>query len=490
MTRLHQKLTLALLAILIVLGAGFYLIDRANIRMYYEDLTQRLNAPLAMYIANDKPLLADGEVVTETLSELANRAMTINPTAEIYLLDNDGKILGHLMDPAAVVATHVDLGPIRSLLTEDQPLPIHGSDPRRPDASKVFSASPVMNGDSQVGYLYVLLGGNEYEAMAAEAADGYAQRMFAMSIAVLIACAFAAGALVVVFLTRRLRRLTEELDAYTASGCNDASLLQPPGSATDEITALRQSCRQMAGTIEQQIDSLKETDRLRRELVTNVSHDLRTPLASMQGYIETLLIKDAGLDATTRRQYLEIARRHADRLNTLVQDLFELAKLDANSVTPSFERFDLAELVHDVIQEFQLDAENSNITLSAVEPASSVPVVADIGLIQRVLENLVANALKFTPAGGNVTIAIERHAERVGVSIADTGHGIREEDLPRIFDRFYRAEHGEESLADSTGLGLAIAKRILELHDSRIEVTSELAAGTRFEFDLAVPMAA
>ena len=146
MTRLHQKLTLALLAILIVLGAGFYLIDRANIRMYYEDLTQRLNAPLAMYIANDKPLLADGEVVTETLSELANLAMTINPTAEIYLLDNDGKILGHLMDPAAVVATHVDLGPIRSLLTEDQPLPIHGSDPRRPDASIVFSASPVMNG--------------------------------------------------------------------------------------------------------------------------------------------------------------------------------------------------------------------------------------------------------------------------------------------------------------------------------------------------------
>ena len=210
----------------------------------------------------------------------------------------------------------------------------------------------------------------------------------------------------------------------------------------------------------------------------------------MQGYIETLLIKDAGLDATTRRQYLEIARRHADRLNTLVQDLFELAKLDANSVTPSFERFDLAELVHDVIQEFQLDAENSNITLSAVEPASSVPVVADIGLTQRVLENLVANALKFTPAGGNVTIAIERHAERVGVSIAETGHGLREADLPRIFDRFYRAEHGEESLADSTGLGLAIAKRILELHDSRIEVTSELAAGTRFEFDLAVPMAA
>lgn len=490
MTRLHQKLTLALLAILVVLGAGFYLIDRANIRMYYEDLTQRLNASLAMYIANDKPLLENGRVVADTLSELATRAMTINPTAEIYLLDNDGAILGHVMDPVSVVATHVDVAPIRRLLVGASPLPIRGSDPRRPGATKVFSVSPVQDGDEQAGYLYVLLGGNEYEEMAAEAADGYAQRMFAVSIAVLVAGAFAAGALVVVFLTRRLRRLTDEMNAYTASGCNDASLLLAPGAGNDEITALRQSCRQMADTIEQQIDSLKETDRLRRELVTNVSHDLRTPLASMQGYIETLLIKDAAIDAPTRQEYLEIARRHAERLNRLVQDLFELAKLDANSVTPRFERFDLAELVHDVIQEFQLEANSSDIALSAVEPPSSVPVVADIGLIQRVLENLVANALKFTPSGGKVTIAISRHAQRVGVSIADTGHGIREEDLPRIFDRFYRAAHGEESLADSTGLGLAIARRILELHDSRIEVTSELAAGTRFEFDLAVPMAA
>lgn len=484
MTRLHHKLMLVLLAILLGLGGAFYIIDRKNIRLYYEDLTQRLNSSLAMYIANESPLLVDGQVVERTLSELAGRAMTINPTAEIYLLDNNGVILGHVLDEQSVIAERVDTAPILALMAGDSTLPIRGVDPRNPSTTKVFSVAPVMDRGEPSGFLYVVLGGAEYEAIAAQAADGYGQRMFMMSVAVLVACAFAAGALVVMLLTGRLRRLTDELDQYTAGGCMDPTLVKAPGPGNDEITLLRQSCQQMARTIELQIDSLKETDKLRRELVTNVSHDLRTPLASMQGYIETLLLKDRQLDRVTRVQYLETARRHASRLTTLVQDLFELSKLDANSVAPQFERFDIAELVHDMIIEFQLNAQQQGITLTAIEPVDAVPVYADIGLIQRVLENLIANALKFTPTGGSVVIGINRQDARVGVTVADTGHGIQADDLPRIFDRFYRAEHGEESLADSTGLGLAIAKRILELHGSHIEVTSVPAEGTRFEFDL------
>jgi hypothetical protein len=241
----------------------------------------------------------------------------------------------------------------------------------------------------------------------------------------------------------------------------------------------------MASTIRRQLTSLEENDRLRRELVTNISHDLRTPLASMQGYIETLIIKDEGIDPQARKEYLEVARKHATHLGKLIQDLFELAMLDANRVSPVFEEFALLELIYDVVQEFELQAENADVRLQVDSPEKAIFIRADISLIQRVLENLVGNALKFTPAGGLVSISVQPAAAVVGISVSDTGPGIAAEAIPHIFDRFYRgdAQPGRNDNG-SMGLGLAIARRILELHGSEIHVTSEERHGTRFDFDL------
>jgi signal transduction histidine kinase len=240
----------------------------------------------------------------------------------------------------------------------------------------------------------------------------------------------------------------------------------------------------MARTIQQQLASLQENDRLRRELVTNISHDLRTPLTTMQGYIETLIIKDDELNPQTRSQYLEIARKHAAHLGDLIQDLFELAMLDSSRVIPAFEEFSLTELVHDVAQEFELQAEKGDVSLQVARPDEAVLVYADISLIQRVLENLVGNALKYTPEGGKVSISVQPSSAAVDVSVSDTGPGISKEALPHIFDRFYKADANDANDNGSMGLGLAIAKRILDLHESEIRVVSEEMRGTRFCFDL------
>ena len=143
-----------------------------------------------------------------------------------------------------------------------------------------------------------------------------------------------------------------------------------------------------------------------------------------------------------------------------------------------------------VVQEFELQAREANITLEVHPPDESVSVYADISLIQRVLENLVGNALKYTPAGGKVSVSVQRSAAAVGVSVADTGPGIAEEALPHIFDRFYRADNHHERAGSSMGLGLAITKRILELHSSEINVVSKGQQGTRFHFDLPVEVRA
>jgi signal transduction histidine kinase len=172
------------------------------------------------------------------------------------------------------------------------------------------------------------------------------------------------------------------------------------------------------------------------------------------------------------------------RLGTLIGDLFELSKLDSASVTPNLETFSLPELVQDIAQEFQLESERKHISLAIDTQSDAAYTIGDIGLIQRVLENLVRNAIRFTPEGGEITISIAERPETLRVAVSDNGPGIPDADIPRIFDRFYRAVGGEEARSDSSGLGLAIVKRILDLHGSRITVTSKVNAGTRFEFEL------
>ena len=162
----------------------------------------------------------------------------------------------------------------------------------------------------------------------------------------------------------------------------------------------------MSARIREQIEQLKENDMLRRELISNISHDLRTPLAAMQGYVENLNIKGDSLPAGERDRYLRVARRHTVRLSALIGELFELSKLDSASVTPQLEAFSIAELIQDTAQEFQLDAERKGNSLKLDVASASKMTIGDIGLIQRVLENLVRNAIKFTPGGGEVTVSI------------------------------------------------------------------------------------
>lgn len=465
------------------MGSAFYIVDRINTRAYYEELSQRLNAPIAMYVTEQRQLIEDGVPDLDSLRELASHAMVINPTAEIYLLDRNGTVLGHNVPPDVVVRQSVDLQPVRTLIAGAAQFPLRGDDPLNRGSRKVFSAAEVRSGTDLEGYLYVVLGGRKYDELASNLGDSYIARSSAVAFSGIAILTALVGLLVFNLLTRRLKRLNAEMNAVTASGFEREPAL-PRVAGGDEIDSLTTAFTDMSAQIRRQIDQLKENDRLRRELVSNISHDLRTPLSAMQGYIETLIVRSDSMSMKDRDRYLRIARKHTVRLGTLIGDLFELSKLDAASVTPNLEPFSLAELVQDIAQEFQLAAEQKHIRLDVdVDPQAGF-TLGDIGLIQRVLENLVRNAIKFTPDGGEVTISIAQREDAVAVEVADNGPGITEQDIPRIFDRFYRALDGDEARSDSSGLGLAIVKRILDLHGSRISVVSRVDSGTRFQFEL------
>jgi two-component system OmpR family sensor kinase len=474
-----------MIAIIVVVGGGFVIILQTSTTLYYEELTQRLNAPIAMYVTGQQTLMrSDGSVDSAALETLANRAMIINPTVEVYLLDTDGRVLAHALPPESVKLGSVAIQPVKDLIAGDVDMPFRGDDPRNPGASKTFSAWAVQTDGQLQGYLYVILGGQKYDELVGTLRGSYSRALGLLSIATLLVLGAAMGLLAFALLTRRLRRLTATVRQLSNSDFELPLDQHRSDGSGDEIDQLDRAFRAMAVRISEQVERLKATDRLRRELISNVSHDLRTPLASMQGYIETLLIKNGSLSNEERERCLRIARRNTQRLSELVDDLFELSKLDSDNVEPAFETFSLAELLQDTVQEFELDASQKHITLETAAPTDRTIVYADIGLIQRVLENLLKNAIHFTPAGGHIRIDVEKRTETVAVSVSDTGCGIADSDLNKIFDRFYRREPGDKDRTGSTGLGLAIVKRILDLHGSRITVTSEIDRGTRFEFDL------
>lgn len=484
MNTLVTRLSLALLLILVATGAAFFTAERINTRLYYEELTQRLNAPIAMYVTEQQQLIRDGAPNRDALQALAGHAMVINPTAEIYLLDTAGRILAHGLQPDAVLRERVDLEPIVRLLEGKAPMPIHGDDPGSAGSTKVFSAAEVRDGDRLAGYLYVVLGGKTFDALANDLGASYVGRTSAISALLIVLAAVVIGFLIFELLTRRLKRLTRSVQRAADTGYQELPDVSFEVGGGDEIDRLGESFAAMSATIRLQIEQLRENDRLRRELISNVSHDLRTPLSAMQGYIETLILKGESLSGDERDRYLRIARRHTVRLGTLIGDLFELSRLDSASVVPNVEVFSLSELLQDVAQEFQLDAEKKDITLSIETNTETGRTRGDIGLIQRVLENLVRNAIRFTPAGGEITLRIAERPASLAVAVSDNGSGISPDELPRIFDRFYRSEEGSEALSQSSGLGLAIVKRILDLHESRISVISAPNEGTTFEFEL------
>jgi signal transduction histidine kinase len=308
-------------------------------------------------------------------------------------------------------------------------------------------------------------------------------------IAISLIVALVGGLVIFAFLTRRLKRLATVMERYESGMPLLEHHLPLSGheSMHDEIDKLGLTFRQMTERINSQMEKLEKSDSMRRELVANVSHDLRTPLATMQGYIETLLLKDESLSPEDRRHYLKIAVSHCERLSKLITDLFELAKLEADDRVVHAEPFSLSELVQDIVQKFDLTARERNINI-VTNIGQEIPFAyADIAMIERVLENLLDNALRFTPKQGSVSIVLTNHErDNITVLVSDTGCGIPENALSRIFDRFYQTDRSWKGKSSHSGLGLAITKKILELHGSSIKVKSFQNSGTSFTFALPV----
>jgi two-component system phosphate regulon sensor histidine kinase PhoR len=253
-------------------------------------------------------------------------------------------------------------------------------------------------------------------------------------------------------------------------------------NSTDEIGQVAHAVNEMVDRLKTDIGRLRKLEQVRSQFLGNVSHELRTPIFALQGFLETLL--DGAIDdPNVSRDFLEKAYSNAMRLNTLLNDLIDISRIESGEMKMSFRYFDLREFVDSVIADLQFGASSKEITLKAeygTEP--SLQVMGDRDRLVQALTNLIDNAIKYTQKGGTITVQTRSEAENVWVDVADTGIGISPEHVSRIFERFYRVDKERSREAGGTGLGLAIVKHIIEAHGGKVGVRSEAGKGSVFSF--------
>ena len=478
----YAKISLVFLILILLLGGSLAYLSMRSSLMFVEETRQKVNVNLAEEMAMEIQPFLDQAIEADSIQQKIDYLRGINPQVDIYLLSGTGMIKGKFLasdsDPELAMAT-VDTSPLDQVLNGAE-LPVFGEDPINPSIKKPFSVAHVSIMGEEGCYLYVILGGKMYDETAAMLAESYIIKNSMVGLGIILFGTLMLGLLMFRWLTHRLRSMTATVTAFEHGQLEERVEVK----SYDEIGVLGSSFNQMADTLVANMDEIKQVDKLRRELIANVSHDLRSPLASIQGYLETIQQKDKTLSDEDRNRYYDIVLRNTRKLGNLIAELFELSKLDAKNVQPELEPVSIAELAQDVVAQFQLQAQDKNISLKAMLPAEPIRLVnADIALMERAISNLIDNAIKHTPDGGEVTIKPANSGNMVSVEISDTGSGIPEDQIHRIFDRFYQAD-ASRTAGSGVGLGLSIAQKILELHGSRLSVQSVLNEGTTFTFSL------
>jgi signal transduction histidine kinase len=460
-------------------------------RFEHESTYYRANAFLDRVVGMYDHILEMRERHTEEFNGFLRSLVLFEPDTQLYLLDAQGTVLATSADLSLPKGFKVALPPVLQAAAHPDMPYVMGDDPLRMDADAVIAArslgrSIIGGGPAVAGYLYLVchkraLPANPWPVVG----SSFARPALAAVVGVVILATLCAW-WVIATVTRPLRELSEAVAAVSRDGLDagaPATVALPAARPNDEFGQLAAGFRAMLATLREQWEALRRADHLRREGVSNLSHDLRSPLTATAACLETLDGRWAAEPSREDdRRLVEVALRNTRNAARLVQSLGDLAQLDEPTFRLQAQMMDARELLDDIAVRFGERARQRGIEVRAEDGGEDgAPYAAiDIELFERAVANLVDNALKFCRPGDRITLAARREGHRVKVSVADSGPGIPAQDLPHLFDRYYRCA---DRVAPATGeggkgLGLAIVKRIVELHAGEVTVHSEAGVGT------------
>jgi two-component system sensor histidine kinase BaeS len=332
---------------------------------------------------------------------------------------------------------------------------------------------PLFVNDEQVGRVVIWAGDRPFWRIV---------RQMGPTMAVIGAGVLGVGtALIALVVFGPVRRRLKGVQAATERlGAGDLSA-RAPDHGSDEVATLARSFNQMADELATRARALEASDRIRRQLMADVSHELMTPLTAMRGYIETLTMPEVQLDAQTRQRYMGIVTDETHRLEQIIGDLLDLARLEGGGMTLRHDRADIGQLFNRVAERHERELSDRQIQMITRVDAAAKSIVGDADRLEQALQNLAANALRHTPDGGQIRLTAERVGQEVVLTVRDNGTGIPTEHLAHIFDRFYKADASRKA-AGGSGLGLSIVKAIIERHRGTVAARND--EGAVFEIRL------
>ncbi|HLX36131.1 MAG TPA: HAMP domain-containing sensor histidine kinase [Candidatus Limnocylindrales bacterium] len=466
--------TVALVAVFVINREGAYFDQQQR-----DDLSARANG-VATYIENVADLttgdtgmiVSDQGIVNPAVATELSRAAQQRILADRIAQADVHVQLGRLVGGQFVAASNGDI----TALQQEAPLPGEVREPITSEPVVIDVTTPL------VPYAIEVTLSNPYTFRAAAIAN------VTGLIAVIGLAALGVAVIVSAMLARRfttpLRRLTEASNDLAEGDLARRVPAEALGSGAAELTELALQFNAMAGRLQESVDTIRRDRDRSREFLADVSHELRTPIAALRTFNE-LLVEGAASDPSTRTEFLEASRAQLERLDWLAQNLLELSKLDSGLVLLDLRPDDVRSAVESAIEQATPTARRRGIELNARIPDEAIRVRHDPVRIGQVVTNLVGNALKFTPRGGRVDVAVRGTRDGgAEIQVSDTGVGIDPAELPRIFDRFFRGSRASEARSSGSGLGLAIVRSIVEMHGGTVDVESRLGEGSTFTVTL------
>jgi signal transduction histidine kinase len=468
-------------SIIFVLGSVFIIMTYLSATHYYQATTQRLNKDVAAHIAKFTSPYSTQGLDRRIADSVFHDAMVLSPTIEVYFLDTTGNVMYYQAPDSAIQIRKIPLEKIKTHIQSQGMDYIKGPDPKNPETEQVFSAAEVKNDSGMLGYIYVILGSNEYRKVSQSLFDNHVLLLSIKVFAIIIVLSLLLSLLYIRRIRNNFRKIKVVLDQYK----NGNYTTRLKTGNYNEFSSIAEGFNNMAESLVYTIERLESSAKERKDFLANISHDLRTPLSIARGYIETLKdeIRKNPVDAEKQEAFVQLAAKKIHQLESMVHQLFDLSRMESIEFMPVKEPFIISDIIEETVNTARAIADEKNITIACYGCQNSYWINADTGMMERLVQNLVYNAVKYTPENGYIKVSLVRNDSQLEISIGNSGVPF----TGQLLEWINRKDTGKViSGKPHAGLGLAIVIKILQLHDYTYEASVDTKGNNVFFFSIPI----
>jgi len=479
---IFRRFAAVIVSLITILGLLFITITYLATTNYHQASTQLLNKDIAKHLAAFTTAFTPSGINKKIADSVFKNAMVLNPSAEVYFLDNNGKVIYYHALDQEIKQWTIDLKPLKKYIAADGTQYTKAINPKHPEQQQIFSAAAIGSKQNPQGFIYVVLGSNKSENITELLWGSHILKLAIQTFIVIILLSFLVSFLYIQRMRKNFQQMISVLERFEG-GDYSARFDRNVQNELEPVTA---AFNKMADLLAKTISKLTKAEQDRKNFIATISHDLRTPMSIARGYTETLLLnrEKGDISAEDQEYYSRLIYSKMLQIENMVRQLFELSRMEAVEFEPHIEPFVLSEIVQEAINGSQLVAAENNVDLQCTQCLYHVWVNADISMMERVVQNLVDNALKNTLPGGQIQAAISVERDWVIFSIDNTAPPLPQ-DLLQWINLNTEGDALLERRPQKSGLGLVIVQKILHLHHTLLKASRQ---GHRNQFTFRLPV--